>query len=79
MKYGNECSNENVLERFVCATAGNLPICGTVVQGRVQYTRPRRWENADLGHVTVDYKVSERDIKWFLITSVKLAMFVKKM
>jgi len=39
--------------------------------------RPNSYENVNLG---VDYKVSEVDIKWFLINSVvKLAMFVKKL
>ena len=36
MKNGNECSKENVWGQSVRATAGNLPICGTVVQGHAE-------------------------------------------
>jgi hypothetical protein len=45
----------------------------------MQNMRPKSWEKVNLGHLTVDYKVSEGDIKWFLMNSVvKLAMFLKK-
>jgi len=31
----------------------------------MQNMRPKSWENVTLGHLTVDYKVSERDISDF--------------
>ena len=65
-----------MFERFVCARAWNLPICEQWCKD-TQNMRPNSYENVNLG---VDYKVSEVDIKWFLINSVvKLAMFVKKL
>ena len=45
----------------------------------MQNMRPKSWENVNLGHLTVDYKVSKGDIKWILKNSVKMATFVKKL
>lgn len=45
----------------------------------MQNMRPKGWENVHLGHLTVDYKVSEVDSKWFLMNSaVKLVTIMKK-